>query len=279
MKNQFRKTYFWQTVLLSVLGLVFFVGCSDEIPDEAAEEVAAETVMVPIETVLAVVAHENEVARTLYTGQVVGPGIKAGIAFHEDWQDADVFAGPLPALFLRGASTSLSKSPVPLGLFLGSDFPISNANAFTDVQMEKFELIRADGEPQFFYDEELALNTAMFKDVAVAEACVTCHNEHPESDKADWAMGDIMGATTWTYPKDEVTVAEFYEIIDAYRLGVEDAYNSFMSEIEDWDAKPEIGAVWPGEESFTVPSTEVFMAKFEELASAETLSTVFEVTQ
>ncbi len=267
----------WRLAVVGACCLGILAGCADALPDEEAAASDA-AVMIPIETVLEVVATENDVARGLYTSNVVGPGLAGGIAFNEDWAEPDVFAGPLPALFLRGASNSLSKSETPLGLFLGSDFPISSANAFSDIQQEKFELIRADGQPQFFFDDELSLHTAMFEDVAVAEPCVSCHNEHPETTKGDWAMGDIMGATTWTYPKEQLTVAEFYEVVNAYRSGVRDSYDSFIAEIEDWDEKPEVGDVWPSESDFAVPSTDVFMERFEQMASAATLEAVFAAT-
>ena len=54
------------------------------------------------------------------------------------WKDEDVQAGPLPALFLRETAARLEASPVPLGLFLGSDYPISPSNRFQGAQAEAF---------------------------------------------------------------------------------------------------------------------------------------------
>lgn len=48
----------------------------------------------------------------------------------EDWRTKNIDKGPLPALFLRETAALLEKSPIPLSLFLGSDFPISSANKF-----------------------------------------------------------------------------------------------------------------------------------------------------
>lgn len=249
------------------------VACGDAIPDEGAvDETSSEVVMIPIETVFETVAHENDVARTLYTSKVVGGGQKAGIKFDEAWADSDVQAGPLPALFLRLASGSIAQSPVEMGLFLGSDFPISQSNLFSDAQMEKLTEIKESNEPVFFVEGDL--QTAMFKDVAGAEPCVVCHNDHPDTPKTDWAMGDIMGATTWTYPKEEVTEEEFYEIITTVRQGFADAYDAFIAELDTFDEVPEIGETWPSEDDYAVPSTDVFMARFAEIASPATLNTV-----
>ena len=115
------------------------------------------------------------------------------------WAEEIVGAGQqgkrvtLPALFLRETAESLRRSPVPLYLFLGSDFPISDANRFTGLQNAHFERIKETGEPQFFRDEEIGFETAMFSDVAAAEACVSCHNNEPETTKSDWNIACRSG--------------------------------------------------------------------------------------
>jgi len=35
--------------------------------------------------------------------------------------------------------------------------------------------------------------TAIYPDVAVAQACIQCHNEHKDSPRSDFAMDDVMG--------------------------------------------------------------------------------------
>ena len=91
-----------------------------------AEQAAGRSV--PVETVFRIVAAENDAARKLWTVDIVGAGAKVGLKFHEKWREPAMEAGPLPALFLREASTALQKTRMPLGLFLGSDFPISQSN-------------------------------------------------------------------------------------------------------------------------------------------------------
>jgi len=46
--------------------------------------------------------------------------------------------------------------------------------------------MRATGEPVFFFAADIRRHTAMFPDRAVAQGCVTCHNEHPNTTKGDW---------------------------------------------------------------------------------------------
>ena len=65
---------------------------------------------VPIEEALAVLARENDVARSAAsTREIVGAGKDVGLSFAEDWEDDGVDAGPLPALFLEDASRQLNR--------------------------------------------------------------------------------------------------------------------------------------------------------------------------
>ena len=88
---------------------------------------------------------------------------------------------------------------------------------------------------------------SMFPDFASAPACVTCHNEHISTTKSDWVLGDLMGATTWSYPSDSVTTDEFMTMLLQYRKGVESVWGQYLAELEGLDAdnRPEIGNKWP----------------------------------
>ena len=48
----------------------------------------------------------------------------------------------------------------------------------------------------------------MAADFASAQACVVCHNAHPNSPKQDYELGDMMGALVVTIPlNDELSAA------------------------------------------------------------------------
>lgn len=256
----------YQTRVL-LLASVLFVSCT------ALPEQEGSAKLYSIEEAMKIVAVENDVTRTLYTKAIVGAGQKQGMKFDENWEKNDVEAGPLPALFLRGISADIQKrGEVPLGLFLGSDFPVRESNKFAGKQAELFSAMRNDKEPKFFYDEANQLQTAMFPDFAVAKPCVECHNKHPETKKNDWAMGDLMGATTWTYPEDSLTFEDLQSIILAYRKGVASTYDLFLEEVKSFkgQAVPEIGDKWPGA-GYYLPSTDAFVDSVSLLASAKTL--------
>ncbi len=253
---------------------LFVVASCGGVPEETSEMVGEENVF-SVEEVLEMVAKENDVTRTLYTKAIVGKGKAQGMKFDEDWRKDDVEAGPLPALFLRGVSTSIRKGPIPLGLYLGSDFPINNANKFEGKQAELFKEIKENHKPQFFYDEEQELHTAMFADFASAGACVSCHNDHPQTAKSDWVLGDIMGATTWQYPKDSLTYKDAIGVLNAYSKGTVDIYIEYLDEIAAFkeSEKPAIGEKWPEEGNY-LPTPEVFLDSVRKLSSYETMKTL-----
>ena len=258
------KIALWSGVL-AVVAVYLFATRPESLPDRQTSERT-----VPIEHVFRIVASENAIVRGLWTVDIVGAGLKSGLKFSEKWRQPNVDAGPLPALFLREAATALQKTRVPLGLFLGSDYPISASNLLTGAQAEHFKRVRATGNAEFFNAADIGRFTAMFSDVAVAPGCVSCHNEHPNSPKTDWKLNDVMGATTWSYPKDSVPIEEAVQIIAALRSSFATAYGSYLEKALAFENPPEIGERWP-REGYFLPLRENFMREFERRSSAGTL--------
>jgi hypothetical protein len=267
--NSPRRTFAGKAALwggaLAVAAIYLFATRPEPLADGQA---AGRTV--PIERVFRILAAENDAARALWTAEMVGVGGKAGLKFHEKWRDADVQAGPLPALFLRESATAVQKSKVPLGLFLGSDFPIAQSNRFTGAQAEHFQRVRATGNPEFFLASDIGRYSAMFPDYAVTAGCVSCHNEHPQSPKTDWKLKDMMGATTWSYPKGSVTLEEAMQVVASLRSGFAAAYDGYLAKVRTFEKVPEIGERWP-REGYYVPTREAFLREFERRASPATV--------
>lgn len=263
-KSFARKTALWSGIL-AVVAIYLFATRPEPLIDSRTLERS-----VPIERVFRILAAENATMRALWTAEIVGAGTKAGLKFSEKWRDPAVAAGPLPALFLRESATALQKTRVPLGLFLGSDYPIAQSNLFTGEQAEHFKRLRATNNPEFFNATDIGRSIAMFADVAIAPACVSCHNEHPNSPKTDWKLNDILGATTWSYPKDKVTIEEVLEIIAALRSGFAAAYDAYLTKAATFEKPPEVGERWP-RDGYFLPTREIFMHEFERRASANTV--------
>ncbi|MGC6487943.1 MAG: c-type heme family protein [Planctomycetota bacterium] len=251
---------------LIVLGIYLFATAPTVLAEERAGGASMST-----DTLLRMLANENDVARTLYTKEIVGPGKARGIAFREDWAAPDVCAGPLPALFLRSCAQILFRSPHPLRLRLGSDYPIEASNRFNEAERRVFSQVREARAPRFFDEAETGRRVAMFPDFASAAACVTCHNQHEKTTKRDWALHDVMGATTWSWPGDEVSHEEAYALVRAYREAVRQTYAAFLQEFEGVEGAPAIGAGWP-RDADALPDADQFVAACVERASSATLA-------
>ncbi len=261
--------------VLTALALVatsiyLYVSAPPPLPETGAEDRTGAQ-RIDADLLLELVAMENAAFRTLYTQDVVGPGIEQGLAYDEDWLTQGSQTGPLPAVALRGVAIRLDRSPVDLGLFLGAEHAINRGNKFTGRSLDLFRELVEDKQPRFFYDTEQGLHTAMFPDLALAQPCVECHSAHEKSPKDDWKMGDVMGATTWTYPKGEVSIEELVLVLTTLRGALKETYQSYTDHAVRFDVAPEVGTKWPSEGLY-LPDPDTFMAEQERRASRHTVS-------
>lgn len=177
---------------------------------------------------------------------------------------------------LKNDPKVLEKDPTSLSLFLGSDFPINSANKFGDLQIKALANIKETQKPQFFFNADIGSHSAMFSDIAVAQGCVDCHNKHPDSPKTDWKLNDIMGATTWSYPRATVSSDEIMQNIVALRRGFKEAYSEYLAKTQSFTKKPLIGDKWP-KDGFYLPSLETFMKRIDEQNSGHTLEGILTI--
>lgn len=261
------------SLLLCALIVYLFANAPPPLTEPTSSGVA-----IPVERVFAVVDAENHAVRALWTKEIVGAGKPVGLKFDEHWRDPDVQAGPLPALFLRETARSLERDPVRLSLFLGSDYPINAANKFQGVQTEKYAMIKQTTQPQFFYATDTTLYTGMFPDRAVAQPCVDCHNNHPDTPKHDWQLNEIMGATTWCYPAAQVSSDELLQIVAALRRAFRDTYAGYLKKVETFSNPPPIGEHWP-REGYYLPALEIFMAEVERRTAPGSLAALLAAIQ
>ena len=176
------------SVLLSLVALIVYLFVSAPAPLPQGKAGAGEAT-VPVRVLFEVLAAEQAAARSLYTREVVGAGMKQGLKFSEEWKKPEMEAGPLPALLLREVSQRLQASGSGVGLFLGSDFPIATVNRFQGMQVERFELIKKSKQPEFFKDPSNGIQTAMFIDPASARRA----HEAGQGATIDFSLGAISG--------------------------------------------------------------------------------------
>lgn len=261
--------YTFVLFILIIIGIYLFVTAPDKLADKAIDA----DVTVSAEEAISILATEQSSIRAIYTKEIVGAGLKAGLNFNELWKDEAVHAGPLPALLLRETSNRMFLKSPELNFFLGSDYPIVKENLFTEAQLAYFEKVKNTQNSVFFYDEKLKRTVGMFPDFASANACVTCHNEHKASPKNDWKLNDIMGATTWAYTGKTMSATTLASLIKNLRNSSYESYASYLDKVQKFDKEQniKIGNQWPSDGLF-LPDLKNFKNKIEKSNSDHTLN-------
>ena len=149
--------------------------------------------------------------RTVYTRKIVNrlAAKEKVITASEHYDDEKALV--LPAqMFRYGAEMVAEKAEkdpnVNFSYSLQSLWPVNKQNApVTDAEKEGLQYV-ADNKGQNFYAvEELGGQkyfTAVYADVAVAPVCVSCHNDHKDSPKRDFKIGDVMGGVVIRIPME-----------------------------------------------------------------------------
>lgn len=183
----------------AVASLLSFTGCGEA--EATAPGVSYEKMTDALHMVL-----DND--RAVYTKNVVGRLVKKEkvIKASEQWMEDKAL--PLPAqMFRMGAELTASKDAW-FSYSLQSLWPINKSNAEGQTEVEKagLEFVAANGGTAPYYGEETLGGkkyfTAVYADVAVAPVCVSCHNEHKDSPKTDFELGDVMGGVVIRVPMD-----------------------------------------------------------------------------
>jgi len=167
---------------------------------------AADLPGIPPETVTNYIHAVIEADRTFYTIHVVEHMQRQGGApAAENWR-AEKKTLPLPAQFLSEASDLASKTGTKVRYRLISLWPINPHNA-PDGEPEKkgLEAVRENPERPATSTIKIGDQTyfkAIYADLAVSQACISCHNTHPRSPKKDFKMNEVMGGLVIEIPLD-----------------------------------------------------------------------------
>ncbi len=143
--------------------------------------------------------------RTNYTENVVGKLHQAGLAEAvEHWRDEK--GVPLPAQFLLESGRLVAQKNLKFTFRLASITPIYVWNgATTDFERKGLETVAKDPSKPvsgFVRIDGGRYYQAIYPDRAVVQSCATCHNEHPNSPRRDYKIGDVMGGIIITIPID-----------------------------------------------------------------------------
>lgn len=178
---------------LSVAGLVW--------PSSATAEGAADSL--PVETVADYLYAVIEADREVYTKHVVERMQSKGVVVaSENWEEKNTL--PLPAQFLMESGRVMGRKGTGVQYRLISLWPINKRN----VARSEFEkeglgtILTHQNKPYTGFVKEGGARyfQAVYPDLAVTQACIGCHNSHPDSPKRDFKINDVMGAIVISIP-------------------------------------------------------------------------------
>lgn len=190
------------SLVILVAYLAFYVsGATQEMINRSAETNAQNII------------HQYKTLRTYYTLNVAAKAQGRGTnVYYEHREDANAIQ--LPATMIHELSESFEQSNHPVKLRLYSKYPFPNRagrelDAFSRAALKALEI-----EPERAFLDFDATPGAETIRVAIADrmqvqACVSCHNTHPETPKKGWAVGDVRGVLDMELPvADEVAAGE-----------------------------------------------------------------------
>jgi hypothetical protein len=142
--------------------------------------------------------------RTVYTRVIVNrlQNEEKVIKASEHWKDDKALV--LPAQMFRYGSEMVAEKKMGFSYSLLSIWPINKQNAAkTPAEKEGLEAVAKDPSKPYYKEETLGkvkYFTAVYADRAVSPACVSCHNEHKDTPKKDFKLGQTMGGVVIRIP-------------------------------------------------------------------------------
>lgn len=142
--------------------------------------------------------------RAVYTQKVVNRLAKEEQVIKASEHFLDEKALPLPAQMFRFGAETVATKTDKFSYSLQSLWPINKQNApRTDAEKTGLQFI-VDNPGQNYYAEETLGDkkyfTAIYADVAVAPVCASCHNEHKDTPRSNFKVGDVMGGVVIRVP-------------------------------------------------------------------------------
>ncbi|UVT15636.1 MAG: DUF3365 domain-containing protein [Nitrospira sp.] len=155
------------------------------------------SINLPIDTVADYIHAVIEADRDVYTRHVVERMQAKGVVVaSENWEEKNTL--PLPAQFLLESGRFNNKKGLAMQYRLISLWPINKRNIATNA-FQSIGLGTILTQPDRPYTGVTKVGDkryyeAVYADLAVTQACIGCHNAHPDSPKRDFKLNDVMGA-------------------------------------------------------------------------------------
>lgn len=147
--------------------------------------------------------------RTVYTRKIVNRLVKKDKVIKASEHFEDDKALVLPAQMFRFGSELVAKRAekkpdVNFSYSLQSLWPVNRQNApKTLAEKDGLKFVAENKGKNYYTTETLGGQkyfTAVYADTAVAPVCVSCHNDHKDTPRRDFKLGDVMGGVVIRIP-------------------------------------------------------------------------------
>jgi len=201
-----KNSIFWRLflpfVFVSSLGFILAVL---NIPDILEKNVVMSAVQTAENNV-----RQFKVLRKYYVKYVIkkvlkGSDLKASFNHRNDPN-----AIPLPATLIHDLSEELSEAGTSLKLYSLYPFPNRAERVNDEFANSAWQALSKNVEQTFSQVETInnRVNVRVaVADTMVSDACVSCHNTHPQTPKNDWKLGDLRGVLEINIPIDDQLAA------------------------------------------------------------------------
>jgi methyl-accepting chemotaxis protein len=146
--------------------------------------------------------------RKRYSSEVVQRVENHGIEVTHDYLEREA-AIPLPATLTMDLGEQIGKngSGVKVQLYSDYPFPWRSDRVLDDFQRNAIASLRSNPtKPVEQLDADRGVFRYITADLMTDNSCVACHNEHPDSPKTDWKLGDVRGALEILLPINQISV-------------------------------------------------------------------------
>jgi len=187
-----KHSLFWR-LYIPIVGIfsLFLVLVYIYIPSIIQTNAEQESIVAAKKTVL-----QFKTIRKYYTQNVVKKilgrdGLKGSVN-HKNEKDSF----PFPATMIHDLSTLMQEQGTSLKLYSPYPFPNRKARQLDKFGKEAWSALNKNSDTEFSqteYTDDGTFVRVAIADKMVTAVCVTCHNSHPDTPKADWKLNDVRG--------------------------------------------------------------------------------------
>ncbi|BCG65338.1 MAG: methyl-accepting chemotaxis protein [Methyloprofundus sp.] len=175
-------------IILLTLSLVFI---GFYIPSSMKENAIAQAINSSTQTI-----ESFKTIRKYYTVNVINKVLKSKAvkpSINHKGQENTI---PLPATMIHDLSDQMAGKGMQLKIYSAFPFPNRQAQHLDDFQQQSWQMLSTAPDKPFIKTEQQ--NGRQTVRVAIADkmteqACVDCHNSHPDTPKNNWQLGDVRG--------------------------------------------------------------------------------------